>query len=107
MIDSGVIYSFVSYKFAKCLSVKLVPLYYTLVVKTSGKKTLVSIIIYKSCMVKVADRELILDLLLLDFQGFNVILGMDWLLDYHVNLEYYKKKWPSTSLMKNPSLYNM
>ena len=35
--------------------------------------------ICKSCVTKIADRELVADLTLLEMKDFDVILGMDWL----------------------------
>lgn len=46
---------------------------------------------YKSWKVKVSVRELVVDLLLLDFQSFNLILGIDWLAAYHTTLDCFQK----------------
>lgn len=77
LTDSGATYSFVSIVFAKYLPKKPVSLFSTLVVETPTKNIMSSNFIYKFCIVKVADKELVIDLLLLYFQGFDVILGMN------------------------------
>lgn len=67
LIDSGVTHSFVFAVFVKRLLMKLVKLDNTIVVKTLAKNIMLSNLIYKSYIVKVANRELAVDLLLLDF----------------------------------------
>lgn len=67
LIDFGATHSFISLIFAKCLFVKFKALDSTLIVDTHAKGVLVSNIVYKSYRVNVANRELALELLLLDF----------------------------------------
>lgn len=88
LIDLDVIHFFVSINFAKLLSSILVHLDKTIVTETPARDLLVSSLVYKSCRVKVAGRELQVDLLLLDFQMYDVILGIDWLVAYYVTLDY-------------------
>ncbi|RVW21979.1 hypothetical protein CK203_110260 [Vitis vinifera] len=37
-------------------------------------------------------REMIVDLVLLDLQDFDVILGMDWLASYHASVDCFGKR---------------
>ena len=48
--------------------------------------------ICKSCVIKIGGNELLADLILLEIQEFDVILGMDWLAAYHANVDCYKKE---------------
>ena len=37
-------------------------------------------------------REMTVDLVLLDLQDFDVILGMDWLTSYHASVDCFRKR---------------
>ena len=47
--------------------------------------------ILRRCTVLVDDRELFVDLVVLDILGYDVILGMDWLSKYHASIDCLKK----------------
>ena len=44
------------------------------------------------CCVMIGYREMTVDLILLDLQDFDVILGMDWLASYHASVDYFGKR---------------
>ncbi|KAL6351222.1 hypothetical protein AAG906_031808 [Vitis piasezkii] len=44
------------------------------------------------CCVMIGYREMTVDLVLLDLQDFDVILGMDWLASYHAFVDYFGKR---------------
>lgn len=46
---------------------------------------------YKNCKIKTSKVELLVDLILLDFSGFDVILGMDWLEEYRATINCESK----------------
>ena len=46
----------------------------------------------KSCVVKIADRELLADLTLLEMWDFDIILGMDWLATHYAIVDCHRKK---------------
>ena len=48
--------------------------------------------ILKDCCVMIGYRNMTVDLVLLDLQDFDVILGMDWLASYHASIEYFGKR---------------
>ena len=48
--------------------------------------------VYRSCVINIAGRDLVVDLILLYMQDFDAILGMDWLSTYHAVLEFFKKR---------------
>ena len=54
--------------------------------------SLVTNLVYRSCVVQIEDQHLLVDLILLDIQDFDVILGMDWLSTYHAIVDCYSKR---------------
>lgn len=82
LINTHASHSFISCIFTKNLDLKPKSLWQTLIIETPFRGLLEAYIIYKNCKVKVSGKELTIDLILLDFLGFNVILGMDWLENY-------------------------
>jgi hypothetical protein len=54
--------------------------------------SLVADLVYRYCVVQIKDQELLVDLILLDIQDFDVILGMDWLSTYHASVHCYSKR---------------
>ena len=47
--------------------------------------------VHQSCVVIFAERDTLIDLVVLDMINFDVILGMDWIAPYHVVLDYFAK----------------
>ena len=76
-------------KYANCV---LELLDFELSISTSLGKTMVAEFICKSCVIKIGGNELLADLILLEIQEFDVILGMDCLVAYHANVNCYKKE---------------
>ncbi|RVW95177.1 Transposon Ty3-G Gag-Pol polyprotein [Vitis vinifera] len=48
--------------------------------------------ILRDCCVMIEYREMTVDLVLLDLQDFDVILGMDWLASYHASIDCFGKR---------------
>ena len=46
----------------------------------------------KSCVVKIADRELLADLTSLEMRDFDIIFGMDWLAAHYAIVGCHRKK---------------
>ena len=46
-------------------------------------------IIYRGCVVSISYWELLVDLVLMATQDFDVILRMDWLATYHAFIDYF------------------
>ena len=46
---------------------------------------------FKACPIKIEDRVLFADLVILDIHDFDVILRIDWLCKYHANIDCHKK----------------
>lgn len=47
--------------------------------------------ICKACILGVEDREIKIDLLVLELKDFDLILAMDWLATYHASIDYFEK----------------
>ena len=92
LIDPGSTHSFVSCAYMKYADCVLELLDFELSVSTPLGKTMVAEFICKSCVIKIGGNELLADLILLEIQEFDVILGMDWLAAYHANVDCYKKE---------------
>ena len=46
---------------------------------------------FEGCLMMIGYREMPVDLVLLDLQDFDVILGMDWLASYHASIDCFGK----------------
>lgn len=77
LIDFGPTHSFVSYKFAEKFKKTPEPLNCDLSVATPLGDFVIIDCVFKHCVIRVGDRELSVDLVLLDIRDFDVILGMD------------------------------
>jgi hypothetical protein len=91
LIDLGFTHSFVSPSFACHLGKEPELLDFLMMVDILVGDSLVTDLVYRSCVVQIADRDLLVDLILLDIQDFDVILGMDWLSTYHDSVDCYSK----------------
>ena len=47
--------------------------------------------VYRSCVINIARRDLVADVILLHMHDFDAILGMDWLSTYHAVVECFEK----------------
>ncbi|XP_038989923.1 uncharacterized protein LOC120113180 [Phoenix dactylifera] len=83
LFDSGSTHSFISSKFSTSLNRIPDKLDEPLYVATPLKKTVVVDSVFKNRIIQIGDRELIADLIQLDIHDFDVILGMNWLSEYH------------------------
>ncbi|XP_070014338.1 uncharacterized protein [Nicotiana sylvestris] len=88
---SGSTYSYVSSIFAHFLVIPPAPLGTHVHMSTPVGNFVVVDWIYRSCMVTFCDFETRVDLLLLNMIYFEIILGMDWLSQYHAVLDCYAK----------------
>ncbi len=73
LIDLGFTHSFVSPSFACHLGKEPELLDFLMMVDILVGDSLVTDLVYRSCVVQVADRELLVDLILLDIQDFDII----------------------------------
>lgn len=77
LIDTGTSHSFVSYIFASKLDVSPEKLDFVLFISTLGSRTLLGEVVYRACVIDIADRKLSVNLIETDTKNFNVILEMN------------------------------
>ncbi|GMH10559.1 hypothetical protein Nepgr_012400 [Nepenthes gracilis] len=92
LFDSGSAHSFISPRFACHIDTAPCLLNYELSVCTPTGFPVVTDIVYPGCVMEVDEKCLIVDLVLLDMGGFDVILGMDWLAKNHATIDCFTKK---------------
>ncbi|XP_011626954.1 uncharacterized protein LOC105421390 [Amborella trichopoda] len=91
LINPGSFHSFVAPHFACHMNVKSEQLDWTLVLCTPMGGYLEIDIIFKHCGVVLKGHVLPIDLILVDIQDFDIILGMDWLSTYYATINYHDK----------------
>ncbi|XP_071905702.1 uncharacterized protein [Coffea arabica] len=88
LIDPGATYSFVNPSFMSGIDVKPVRLPFDLEVRTPiGNKKIIASLAYKNCEFWIGERKMLVDLISLDIKGYDVIIGMDFLGQYHAKLD--------------------
>lgn len=92
LIDFGSINSFMCTSFVKHYNATLEPLEYELAISTPLSNSLIVELVYKLCVVMIWEMEMLEDLVLLDQQEFDVILGMDLLASHHATVDCYRKE---------------
>ena len=65
---------------------------YGLVVSTPTGGSLLAERIYQDCIIRLGEHEFKTNLIILDIQDFDAILGMDWLASHHDIVDCFKKK---------------
>lgn len=85
-------YSFVSQCFAGLLDRKVKPLDFDQSVSTPLGSRVVTNFVVKDYSLFIGDREFLIDLILLEMHGLDVILSMDWLAAYHATLDCFEKR---------------
>ncbi|XP_020524745.1 uncharacterized protein LOC110007553 [Amborella trichopoda] len=91
LIDPCSSHSFVAPHFACHLTVTPTCLNYTLTVSTLVGDSLETDRVFRQCGINIDGCDLPVDLILLDIQDFDVILGMDWLYTYHATVNCHEK----------------
>ena len=92
LFDPCATHSFISSNFTKKHNFKFEPMESELCVDTLVGDVVVTDSVCKSCVVKIADRELLADLTLLDMRDFDIIFGMDWLAAHYAMVDCHRKK---------------
>ena len=83
LFDSGATHLFVSYCFAKASCLESETLDVNLAVSTPIGSTILCTSIVKNCPIMVEGHVMPANLVVLEMNGFDIILGMDWLSKYH------------------------
>ncbi|WRX24310.1 Reverse transcriptase domain - like 10 [Theobroma cacao] len=92
LIDSSSDRSYVSIAFASIADRNLSPLEEKIVIHTPLGEKLVRNSCYRDCGVMVGEEEFRGDLIPLEIQDFDLILGMDWLTAHRANVDYFRKE---------------
>src|ERR1044072_751660 len=92
LFDSGATHSFISVECVRRLGLPVVELPYDLVVSTPATNSLVTRTTCLQCPLIFEERNFLANLVCLELVQLDVILGMDWLAQHHVLLDYTSKK---------------
>ena len=92
LIDPGATHSFVSTIFSMHLDRSCSLLSQPLLVSTPVGDVILVEEVYKECVLKIGDTELVVDLMPLTIHDFDLILGMDLLAAYHASVDCFKKE---------------
>ncbi|XP_071901093.1 uncharacterized protein [Coffea arabica] len=88
LIDPGATHSFVNPSFMSGIDVRPVKLPFDLEVRTPmGDKRIIASLAFKNCEFWIGERKMLVDLISLDIKGYDVIIGMDFLGQYHAKLD--------------------
>ncbi|XP_024969583.1 uncharacterized protein LOC112508949 [Cynara cardunculus var. scolymus] len=79
LFDSGSMYSFVSHAFVRFLESVHVLFDRPFSVDTASGTPLVADRVFNDCTLVLEDQNFSVDLILMDIRGFDVVIGMDWL----------------------------
>ena len=88
----GAIHSFISYSFAKSCSLELESLDLNLTVATPVGKIVVCTLVVRRFPVTIKGHIMPANLVIFEMNGFDVILGMDWLSIYHACVDCFHKE---------------
>ena len=61
-------------------------------ISTPVGKSFLATRVFKDDSIFIGDRELPINLILLNLKDFDIILGMDWLVAYHALVDCFNKK---------------
>ena len=92
LIDLGATHSFISVKFIAQVNIEIQPIDCSMVVSFPTGDSLIADIVYMGCRVIIEGHEFRANLVLLDIQDFDVILGMDWLSRHRATMDCFRKE---------------
>ena len=91
LFDSGATHSFISSKFIGTHGIESTPIKKKIVVE-SPMAEMITRRVCTNCPVIIRGHELRADLIVLDMHDFDIILGMDWLIENHATIDCHGKK---------------
>ena len=92
LIDPGATHSFISAKFIAQVNIEIQPIDCSMVVSLPTGDSLIADRVYMGCRVIIEGHEFMANLVLLDIQDFDVILGMDWLSRHQATMDFFRKE---------------
>ncbi|XP_037474324.1 uncharacterized protein LOC119350746 [Triticum dicoccoides] len=91
LFDSGATHSFVATKFMSKHHIPSSTLEGSIYVETPiGSRS--TNLICTSCPIEIMRWKFMADLIVMEMQDFDIILGMDWLQEYRATIDYYEKQ---------------
>lgn len=91
LFDSGATHSFISFSFVRKHLVTYSTLEEVICVETPVDKR-TAILVCKSCPIEIEGWKFVTDLIILEMQDIDIILGMDWLRRHRTRIECYEKQ---------------
>jgi hypothetical protein len=101
LFDSGATHSFLSPKCGTKIGLDIYPTNRAYMITTPGGKIL-SNQIYRKVPIQLGSNMIKTDLLLLDLEGIDVLLGMDWMTRHRVSLDISSRAVEIDSLKYEP-----
>ena len=92
MIDPSATHWFISAKFIAQVNIEIQPINCSMVVSLPTDDSLIADRVYMGCRVIIEGHEFMANLVLLDIQDFDVILGMDCLSRHHATMDCFRKE---------------
>ena len=92
LINPGSTHSFILVSFADLLDMHVTKMDFDLIVATPMGDSIVVSKMLKKCPVMIGYQEMSVDLVLLDLQNHDMILGKDWLASYHAFVDCFGKR---------------
>lgn len=91
MIDPIFKHSFIVYRYMRNTDSLSEYLDFVLTFSTPLRKAMLAELVCRSCVFRIRDKELFVDLIMLDMRNFDIILGMNWLIAHHATIHCYSK----------------
>ncbi|XP_052204037.1 uncharacterized protein LOC127809313 [Diospyros lotus] len=91
LVDPGSTHSFISHALTRCLELELEELSYPMVIATPLNKEMETRLGYKDGKISFGNGEWAIELISLDIQDFDLILGMDFLSKYNAKVDCRRK----------------
>ncbi|KAL4309721.1 hypothetical protein GQ457_01G021200 [Hibiscus cannabinus] len=92
LLDNGSTHSYIASTVADNLGFPVDSIEYPIIVQSLVGKSVLVDRVYKRCPLEVQSEIFLADLMEFPFEGFDLILGMDWLTEHRVNLDCEFKK---------------
>jgi hypothetical protein len=104
LFDSGATHSFISSKYGTKLGLDLYPTSGAYMIATPGGK-ISSNQVCRSVPIQMGRNLVRIDLLLLDLEGMDVLLGMNWMTQHHVSLDISSRTVEIDSPEHKPTIF--
>ena len=92
LIEPGFACSFIAYKFVLKVHGIIEALGYNMRVSIPFRGTMIVNMVIRECPIEIEGRTLLADLVVINLEEFDVILGMDWLSKHHTIMNCYTKE---------------